>query len=310
MIFCEMKGTVNMFRQKRTVYGYRNNRVGYLCLAPFLILFFLFTILPVIIAIALSFTEYDMLNSPHFTGFSNYIYMFLEDDVFLIALKNTLVFAVIVGPATYILSFMMAWLICRLNKLRNFFSLAFYAPSICSSIAISTIWLYFFSSDSYGFINNFLLNIGVISSPIQWTLDTRYVFGVIMFISVWMGMGTTFLTFIAGFQGLSEELFEAAKIDGIRYAAQELIYITLPQMKPQLLFGAINSIVSAFGVFDISVAVAGLPSVDYAAHTLVCHLYDFAFVRFEMGYASAVAVILFLITFIVGKIVRKVLASD
>ncbi len=299
-----------MLKQKRTVYGYHNNKVGYLCMAPFLILFFLFTILPVIIAIGLSFTDYDMLTYPHFAGFSNYTYMFLEDDVFLVALKNTLVFAVIVGPTTYILSFVMAWLICRLNKLRNFFSLAFYAPSICSGVAISTIWLYFFSSDSNGFINNFLMNLGFISSPIQWTLDTKYVFGVVMFISIWMGMGTSFLTFIAGFQGLSEELFEAAKIDGIRYAAQELIYITLPQMKPQLLFGAINSIVAAFGVFDISVTVAGLPSVDYAAHTLVCHLYDYAFVRFEMGYASAVAVILFLITFFVGKIVRKVLASD
>lgn len=299
-----------MARQKRTVFGYHNNKVGYLCLTPFLLLFFLFTILPVVIAIALSFTDYDMLTLPHFSGLSNYTYMFLEDDVFLVALKNTLVFAVIVGPTTYILSFVMAWLICRLDKLRNFFSLAFYAPSICSGIAISTIWLYFFSSDSNGFINNFLMNLGFISSPIQWTLDTRYVFGVVMFISIWMGMGTSFLTFIAGFQGLSEELFEAAKIDGIRFAMQELIYITLPQMKPQLLFGAINSIVAAFGIFDISVAVAGLPSIDYAAHTLVCHLYDFAFLRFEMGYASAVAVILFLITFVVGKIVRKVLASE
>lgn len=299
-----------MKKRQKAEFGYRNNKVGYLCMAPFLILFFLFTILPVLISVVLSFTDYDMLSLPHFTGFQNYSYMFLEDDVFLIALKNTMLFAVIVGPVTYIMSFMMAWLICRLHKLRDFFSLAFYAPSICSGVAISTIWLYFFSPDAYGFINNFLMNLGLISTPIRWTLDTRYVFGVVMFISIWMGMGTSFLTFIAGFQGLSEELFEAAKIDGIRFAAQELVYITLPQMKPQLLFGAINSIVAAFGAFDICVSVAGLPSVDYAAHTLVCHLYDYAFIRFEMGYASAAAVVLFLITFVVGKIVRKVLASE
>lgn len=295
--------------KKKTIYGYHNTKIGYLCMAPFLILFFLFTILPVFISIGLSLTDYDMLSTIKWVGFSNYSYLFLEDDIFIIALKNTLIFAFISGPATYILSFVMAWLICRLGKSRNFFSLAFYAPSICSGVALSTIWLYFFSSDSYGFINQALMNMGLISSPIQWTLDTRYIFGVVIFISIWMGMGTSFLTFIAGFQGLSEELNEAAKIDGIRYAAQELVYITLPQMKPQLLFGAINSIVAAFGVFDIAVAVGGLPSVDYCAHTLVCHLYDYAFTRFEMGYASAVAVVLFAITFIAGKIVRKVLAT-
>lgn len=292
------------------VYGYRNTKVGYLCLAPYLLLFFLFTILPVGASLVLSLTDYDMLSAPSFVGVSNYVYLFLEDDVFLIALKNTFTFAFISGPVTYIMSFVFAWLICQTGKMRNFFSLAFYAPSICSGIAMSTIWLYFFSSDSYGFINSFLMNIGIISSPIQWTLDTRYVLGVIIFISIWMGMGTTFLTFIAGFQGLSEELSEAAKIDGIRNGTQELIYIILPQMKLQLLFGAINSIVAAFGVFDIAVAVGGLPSVDYCAHTLVTHLYDFAFTRFEMGYASCVAVVLFIITFSAGKIVRKILSSD
>lgn len=299
-----------MARKKSVTHGYSNTKVGYLCLAPYLILFFLFTILPVLASIVLSFTDYDMLNTPKFVGFDNYTYLFLEDDIFLTALKNTFTFACISGPVTYIMSFLFAWLICRMGKLRNFFSLAFYAPSICSGVAMSTVWLYFFSSDSYGFINNVLMSIGITSSPIQWTLDTKYIFGVVIFISIWMGMGTSFLTFIAGFQGLSEELSEAARIDGIRYATQELVYIILPQMKPQLLFGAINSIVAAFGVFDIAVAVGGFPSPDYAAHTLVAHLYDFAFTRFEMGYASCVAVILFAITFFTGKIIRKVLASN
>lgn len=299
-----------MARKKSVTQGYSNTKVGYLCLAPYLILFFLFTILPVIASVILSFTDYDMLNTPKFVGFDNYTYLFLEDDIFLTALKNTFTFACISGPVTYIMSFLFAWLICRMGKLRNFFSLAFYAPSICSGVAMSTVWLYFFSSDSYGFINNVLMSIGITSSPIQWTLDTKYVLGVVIFISIWMGMGTSFLTFIAGFQGLSEELSEAARIDGIRFATQELVYIIIPQMKPQLLFGAINSIVAAFGVFDIAVSVGGFPSVDYCAHTLVAHLYDFAFTRFEMGYASCVAVILFAITFFTGKIIRKILASD
>lgn len=299
-----------MARKKTIAHGYSNTKVGYLCLAPYLVLFFLFTILPVLASVVLSFTDYDMLNTPKFVGFENYTFLFLEDDIFLTALKNTFTFACISGPATYIMSFLFAWLICRMGKLRNFFSLAFYAPSICSGVAMSTVWLYFFSSDSYGFINNVLMSIGITSSPIRWTLDTKYVLGVVIFISIWMGMGTSFLTFIAGFQGLSEELSEAARIDGIRFATQELVYIILPQMKPQLLFGAINSIVAAFGVFDIAVSVGGFPSVDYCAHTLVAHLYDFAFTRFEMGYASCVAVILFAITFFTGKIIRRVLASD
>ncbi len=304
-----MKKIRNIFKPN-PIYGYHNTKIGYLCLAPFLILFFTFTILPVVISIFLSFTEYDMFNLPKFVGFDNYKFLFLEDDIFLIALKNTMVFAVISGPTTYILSFVMAWLICRFKKVKNFFSLAFYAPSICSGIALSTIWLYFFSSDAYGFINQVLLNTGIISSPILWVTDTKYIFGVVIFISIWMGMGTSFLTFIAGFQGLSEEISEAAKLDGIRYASQELIYIILPQMKPQLLFGAITSITAAFGVFDIAVSVGGLPSIDYSAHTMICHIYDYAFIRFEMGYASAVAVILFAISLSAGKIVRKALASD
>jgi len=294
----------------KPIYGYHNTKIGYLCLAPFLILFFTFTVLPVAISIFLSFTEYDMFNTPKFVGFENYKFLFLEDDIFLIALKNTMVFAVISGPVTYVMSFVMAWLICRFKKAKNFFSLAFYAPSICSGIALSTIWLYFFSSDSYGFLNQLLLNLGIISSPVLWVTNTKYIFGVIIFISIWMGMGTSFLTFIAGFQGLSEEISEAAKLDGIRFATQELVYIILPQMKPQLLFGAITSITAAFGVFDIAVAVGGMPSLEYSAHTMICHIYDYAFIRFEMGYASSVAVILFCISLTVGKIIRKVLASD
>lgn len=305
-----MKNRIRNLFKLKPIYGYHNTKIGYICLAPFLILFFTFTILPVIISIFLSVTDYDMFNIPKFVGFENFKTLFLEDDIFLIALKNTMVFAVLSGPTSYILSFVMAWLICRFRKFKNFFSLAFYAPSICSGIALSTIWLYFFSSDSYGFINQFLLNLGAISSPILWVTNPKYILGVVIFISIWMGMGTTFLTFIAGFQGLSEEISEAAKLDGIKYASQELIYIILPQMKPQLLFGAITSITGAFGVFDIAVSVAGLPSVEYSAHTMVCHIYDYAFIRFEIGYSSAVAVILFLISFTTGKIVRKALASD
>lgn len=289
--------------------AYSNTKVGYLFLAPFLILFLLFTLIPVLVGICLSFTNYNMVSMPDFIGISNYKLLFLEDKEFLIALKNTLLFAFISGPISLLMSFVLAWMINQLRATRQFFALAIYAPSIVSGTAISVVWLYFFSGDSYGLINNFLTNVGLISQPIQWTTDPAYILGVVIFISVWMGMGTGFLTFLAAFRNTSMEQHEAAMIDGIRSSSQELFYIILPQMKPQLLFAAINSTVNAFAVFDVAVAIAGFPSPNYAAHTIVAHLYDFAFVRFEMGYASAVAVVLFFITFVMGKVLRKVFAE-
>ena len=286
----------------------RKTWVGYAFMMPFLILFVLFIILPVFISFGLSFTNYNMIESPDFIGITNYRLLILDDAEFLIALKNTLVFAFISGPIGFLGSFVMAWLINNL-KARNLFSLAFYAPSITSGVALSTVWLYFFSSDRYGLINNTLINLGIISEPIQWTQDVNTVLPVIILISIWMSMGTGFLTFLAGLQNLPQEINEAGMIDGNRNRFQELIYITLPQMKPQLLFGAINAAVGAFGVFDIAVSVAGLPSPDYAAHTIVAHLYDYAFIRFEMGYASAVAIILFLITFVLGRIFMRVFSE-
>lgn len=289
--------------------AYSNTKMGYLFLAPFLILFFLFTLIPVVVGMFLSFTNYNMIEMPDFIGISNYKLLILDDKEFIIALKNTFLFAFISGPASLLMSFVLAWMINQLRKTRQFFALAIYAPSIVSGTAISVVWLYFFSGDAYGLINNFLMKIGIVSKPIQWITDPKYILGVVIFISMWMGMGTGFLTFLAAFRNLSPEQHEAAMIDGVRNSTQELIYIILPQMKPQLLFAAINSTTAAFGVFDVAVAIAGFPSPNYAAHTIVAHLYDYAFIRFEMGYASAVSVILFLITFLVGKVLRKVLAD-
>ena len=214
----------------------------------------------------------------------------------------------ITGPIGYLLSFFAAWVINQL-KFKRGFALAFYAPSITSGIAMSTVWLVIFSSDRYGYLNNILLNLGMIDSPILWNTDPQYIMKVIMIISLWMSMGTGFLVFLAGLQNVSSSYYEAAAIDGVKNKFQELFYITLPLMKPQLLFGAINAIVSSFGVFDIAVSVAGMPSPNYAGHTIVAHLYDYAFIRFQMGYASAVAVVLFVMTFLLGKVVMRLLSS-
>ena len=275
---------------------------------PFFVLFTLFVLAPVVQSVFYSFTNYDLLKRNDFVGFNNYKQLFLNDEIFLLALKNTMVFACIAGPVSYILSFVMAWILNDM-KGRTIFALAFYAPSITSGTAMTVIWTYFFSSDSYGLINNFLMNLGLISSPILWNQSVDLIMPVCIFIQIWMSMGTGFLVFMAGLQNANQELYEAGAIDGIKGRFAELFYITLPQMKPQLLFGAINTIAGSFGVFDVISSFAGFPSPNYAGHTLVAHVYDYAFVRYEMGYASAVSVILFLITFLFGKAVMFLLSS-
>ncbi len=288
---------------------WRRVKLGYGFMLPFLVLYTLFTIIPIAIAILTSFTSYSVLESPVFVGLTNYKLLIFDDEIFLTSLRNTLVFAVVVGPISFILSFLLAWIINNLHG-KSLFALAVYTPSIASAVAISTIWGYFFSPDRYGLINNFLINLGVIIKPITWTQDPATVLPVVMLISIWMGMGTGFLAFLAGFQNISKEMLEAGRIDGINNIFQELWYIIIPQMKPQLLFGAIMGIVNAFGVFDIPMQFAGLPSPNYAAHTVVAHLYDYSFIRFQMGYGAAVAVVLLVLTFFMGRVVMRVLKAE
>jgi len=288
--------------------SYSKYKYGVIFLAPFLILFTLFYILPVFTAFGISFTNFNMIQSPSFLGIKNYQLLFTDDSVFLLAIQNTFVFAAIVGPIGYIASFVMAWIINQL-KLRNAFSLAFYAPSITSGIAMSVVWMVLFSSDRYGLINNALLKIGLIDEPILWNADPEYIMRVVIIVALWMSMGTGFLVFLAGLQSIHPELYEAASIDVASGKFEQLWYITVPQMKPQMLFGAVTSIVSSFGVFEIALAIGGLPSPNYAAHTIVAHLFDYAFIRFQLGYASAVAVFLFLLTFSLGRISMRIFSS-
>lgn len=285
------------------------NGKGYLFLLPFVILFFTFVIVPIIVAIGISFTNYNMIQEQTWVGIANYRRLFLDDPVFLISLKNTFLFAIFIGPLGYLMSFMMAWILNSI-KFRRFFALAFYAPSITSGLAMATVWLTIFSNDRMGYINNFLINAGFISEPILWNQSADHMFPAIIIISVWMSLGNGFLVFLAGLQNLPQEVFESGKIDGIKSRWQELFYLIFPLMKPQLLFGAITAIVGSFGVFEVVYQFAGMPTPNYAAHTIVAHLYDYAFMRFQMGYSSAIAVILFTITFVLGRICMRIFRSD
>ena len=284
----------------------REYRQGVLFVLPFMLLFLVFDLLPVVISVVLSFTSYNIIQPPSFAGLDNYKQLFLDDDVFQTCVRNTLLFAFIAGPVGLAASFILAWVINQM-KLRSLFAIAFYAPSITSGIAMSTVWLYIFSPNRYGLVNNLLIQLGFINTPILWNQDARYLLGVIILIQIWMSMGNGFLVFLAGLQNVNAEYYEAAAVDGVSGRLQQLVYITLPQMKPQLLFGCINAITASFAVFDISAGFAGVPSPNYAADTIVSHLYDFAFIRFEMGYASAIAVVLFVLTFAISRIVMHAL---
>jgi len=269
-------------------------RISYMFLLPFASVFLLFTVAPVIISMFYSFTYNNLLEPARFIGFANYVKLVTNDDVFIIALKNTLVFAVITGPVGYVLSFMTAWFINELpNKLRAVFVLIFYSPSIAGSIYI--IFGILFSGDFYGYINATLMNLGFIDQPIEWLADPRYMSFVIIVCVLWTSMGAGFLSFVAGMKSMDKQYFEAGAIDGVRNRWQELWFITLPLMKPQLMFGAILSITGAFSIHEVTVALMGFPSTEYAAHTVVNHLWDYGYLRFDMGYASSIATILFLV---------------
>ena len=280
----------------------------YVLLLPFFLLFFIFTVAPVAVSIVLSFTDFNMVQFPDFVGWNNYVKLFLEDDVFILSAKNTLIFALVTGPLSYFICLLVAWLVNELPRgLRTFMTFLFYAPTISGNLYV--IWSFLFSGDMYGWVNGTLMNFGLIQEPIMWLTDARYMLGLIIIVQLWMSLGTGFLSFIAGLQGVDHSLYEAGAMDGIRNRWQELLYITLPSMGPQLLFGAVMQISASFSVGRICIDLAGLPSTDYAASTLITHAIDYGTIRYEMGYACSIATILFLAMLLMNHMVRSALSK-
>ena len=286
----------------------KNNKTAYFMLAPFLLLFIVFTVLPVVLSIFLSLTDFNMLQMPHFRGIDNYLRLFLDDEIFILAIQNTLIFACITGPVSYLLALLVAWFINELPpKIRAVVTLVFYAPSISGNAYL--IWKTLFSSDSYGWANAVLIKYGIITEPILWFQDANFVMPLCIVVALWTSLGTAFLSFIAGFQTIDRSMYEAAAVDGIKNRWQELWYITLPTMRPQLMFGAVLAITNSFGFGAVVDALCGFPSVDYAAHTIMHHLSDYGGARYEIGYASAIAVILFIIMFASNILIKKMLSK-
>ncbi len=288
----------------------KRNKIAYVMIAPFMLVFLLFTVFPVVLSLVLSFTNFNMLEFKWdmFIGIDNYTRLFFEDEIFLLACKNTLIFAAITGPVSYVLSFLVAWFINELSpRIRAFVTLIFYAPSI--SGAVYLIWGVLFSNDGQGWVNGTLMKMNIISSPILWFYDEKYAMTLCIVVALWMSLGTAFLSFIAGLQTIDKSLFEAAAVDGIKNRWQELWYITLPMMRPQLMFGAVMSITGAFGFGGVVTALCGFPSVNYSCHTIMHCLEDYGNQRWEVGYASSIAFVLFLIMMAANTIVNKMLSK-
>lgn len=290
-----------------------NNKQAYLFLGPYLLLFLVFIIVPIVIAIALSFTNYNAIEFPDFVGFMNYVTLLTQDEIFMqYVLPNTVTYALIVGPGGYALSFLLAWALAQMTKVpRTIFALILYSPSITSGVAMTVLWKILFSGDQSGYINAWLINNGIITEPIKWLLDARFLLPIIIIVALWGSMGVGFLAILSGILNSDETLYEAAAIDGVKNRFQEMIYITIPTMKPQMLFAAVMTIVGAFQNGAIGVQLSGAnPTPGYSGQLIVNHIEDYGFIRYEMGYAAAVSVVLLGIVYLFSSVSKKLFTED
>ena len=283
------------------------NKAGYVFLSPYMILFATFILAPVVMAVILSFTNFDTIQFPKFVGFLNYINLLTSDEVFMqYVLPNTVKYALIVGVGGYVLAFLLAWALANMTKWpRTIFALILYSPSMTAGVAMTVLWKIMFTGDQTGYINSWLMDIGIINEPIIWLTNADYLLPIVIIIGLWSSMGVGFLSILAGLLNVDETLYEAAAIDGVKNRFQEMIYVTIPSMKPQMLFAAVMQIVNAFQNGSVSAMLAGNPTPGYAAQLIVNHIEDYGFIRYEMGYAAAVSVALLLIVQVFSKISTK-----
>ena len=281
-----------------------NRHSTFFFIFPYALLFIVFIIVPVIMAAALSFTYFNTIEFPRFTGFSNYISLFTNDSVFMQkVLPNTIVYAVFVGIGGYILSFLLAWMLAQTtHRIRTIMAIIIYSPSMTGGVMVSTIWSVIFSGDKSGYLNSFLMNLGVIEQPVAWAQSDKYLLPIMIIVALWSSMGVGFLAMLSGITNGNEELYEAGRIDGITNRIQDIIYITIPSTKPQMLFGAVMAIVNTFQSSGIGTALSGSnPTPNYAGQLIVTHIEDYGFLRYEMGYAAAISVVLLVFIFTMSQ---------
>lgn len=306
-----MKGKKN--RKNFTAkYCFGDTMANFLLLGPFAILFLFFVAAPIVVAFILSFTNFNMVSTPEWTGLSNYIKALTQDDVLMRnVLPNVIIFSVIVGAAGFALQFFLAWSLAQISRWpRTILALIFYSPSITTGVTLSVVWKVFFAGDEFGYLNNLLLTFGIIETPIQWLQSPQYILTIMIIASLWSSMGVGFLSMLAGVISADQEIYEAGYIDGIKNRFQEIVYITIPSMKPQMLFGAVMAIVNAFSAGQIGIDLTGAnPTPQYAGQTMVSHIMDYGFLQYNMGYATALSVILLILIFVVSQLANKFFAE-
>ncbi|HHY82911.1 MAG TPA: sugar ABC transporter permease [Clostridiales bacterium] len=281
-------------------------------LAPYGVLFIVFIAVPVLIAIILSFTYFNTVKSPELVGLDNYVAILTQDEVFLkYVLPNTIKFSIMVGPVGYILQFLLAWALAQIPKTaRTIFALIFYSPSMTSGVAMAVIWKVIFSGDQFGYINNLLLSMNLIEKPIQWLQSPEYLMNIMIIVTLWGSMGIGFLAMLGGILNIDPELYEAAYIDGVKNRFQEIIYITIPSVKPQMMFGAVMAIVNTFSTGAIGVQLTDSnPTPQYSGQLMLNHIEDYGFLRYDMGYAAALSTLLLLLIYCFSKLANKLFAS-
>lgn len=299
-------------RQKLVPRSKIETRNAYAFMAPYILLFLLFIIIPIVIAILLSFTSFNGVNKPIFNFVNNYIYLFTNDTVFVQhVLPNTIKFALIVGVGGYILSFFMAWCLAQLpHGIRTVLSIILYTPSMTMGVAMGVLWIIIFSGSDTGYLNSVLINLNLINEPIEWLQNPSYLMTIMIIISLWGSLGVGFLSMLSGILNIPQDVYEAAYIDGMKNRFQEIFYITIPMMKPQMLFGAVMAVVGTFSAGSIGVTLSGSnPTPQYAGQLIINHIDDYIYNKYEFGMASAVTVILLILILIISRVAYKLFGN-
>ena len=306
-----MNKTEVMTKDKRN--KKRKFNSAYLFIGPYAIIFLVFVVLLILISFLLSFAYYDGVNMPHFIGLTNYVTLFTQDlDFMQSALPNTIKYALIVGPVGYMLAFFLAWVLAQLpRRFRNVAAIILYSPSLTGSVLISVVWKAMFSGDSRGYINYLLLSWGIVNEPLQFLQDKTTIFIIMVFVGLWSSMGIGFLAMLSGILNTNREIYEAAYVDGMKNRFQEIIYITIPSMRPQMMFGAVMAIVSTFNSAGLATALTGAsPTPQLAGWLISDHMQDYAFSRMEMGYASSLSVVLLMLVLVFYFVANHLFRSD
>jgi len=286
-------------------------KVSYLFIALPALLFFVFQLAPVFISFFWSFTRYDVVHAPQFVGLANYRNILFDDPLFWKAILNTVLYVIGVVPIGVCFSLILAVAIDQKIKFKNFFKSIFFLPTVTAIVAVSVIWKWLYAGEKYGLFNYWIMKLG--GQPVDWLASPTWTLLSIMIMSIWAGVGYNMILFLAGLQTIPHVMYEAAEIDGAGFW-KKFFHITLPLLKPTIVFVSMMSFIFSFQVFEqvyiMTGGQGGIGGVLNSGLTIVAYLYDKGFQKFQMGYASALAYIIFLCIFALTLVNKRLMKTD